>query len=1600
MNELMEKVPNASITFQHQTLTDLLYTVKTASDGTVMKNDIPEGRYVFNISAPGTKPFSGSFVISPGITTTVPIGLEVTLVQVEWSVTPVALQDSYQITISQTFATNVPTPVLVVEPAGITIPELAPGQVFNGEFTASNYGLIALNNVNISFPTSFGEFDIELLATIPKTIGANQKVTVPYRITRRITTAMLRLPFEGDGGGATFARNSDLTTLTSNLFTEVMGYGGLCTGGISMTISGDSTICPGALNERTVTKSATYTASVPIPGSSCGGSGSGTPVGGTPSPATTYGYGSGVGGQSGGGSTPGGTGAISTLPGDEGCIYPKRPDKPPCKDCDACTYPGSSIDIGNGTYIFTETDLKVPAHAVPIDMSRTYRSNQIMKSADDTKWSFAAPNDGPLGFGWHSPWFAQAGDGFYLDGEGSYFTFQKDAGGNYLPHQEAGFILKKTATGYEVSKRGGDTSVFNMSGMLTSIRDRRGNAVTLNYDAAGNLANVTDAANRQVLTFIFDGSHHISSVTDIAGRTVTYSYDSHGNMTKVVLTASGAEPITLNSYAYDLTDYPTPPVYCKTRTYVEGGVTITETTCYTGQVMSQQNDYHNLIKKTNAGGESYSIRYKAEWRNKGIVESITDPSGRTTDNTYGFGSGVFYTNDYTGRKFKRVFNDQGKLLLLSELDATGAESIIRKTEYLDGRIEKTTDAMGNVTSVQKDEWDNIIKKTDAAGNTTTYTYTLDGKPLTITDPLGTVTKYEYDAYGNKTKDIIAAGTADESVTTYTYNQYNELASITKGDATTNYEYSAAGQINKIIDPRGNSTAMTYDGAGNLQARMQPLIGDTTFSDYDYKGNPAQATDPNGNTTTYTYDELGRALTVTAPGDVNPTQYAYVPVGCTSCGGGVTGKIDHIILPEGNKINYAYDAAGNTIKITDNDGNSINYSYDKYGNKTREDIKDASGTLQKTLGYQYDPLNRQTRIINPDTTYTENGYDSRGNRVSVKNPSGNTTGYEYDAINRLTKVNQPGNITTAYTYDRRNNLLSVTDADGNTTTYAYDDKGRVYQVISPDTGTTTYQYDPVGNMTSKTDAKGITISYTYDAANRLTRIHFPSDPDITYVYDNCVNGKGRLCSMTDASGSTVYEFSPKGKVTKETKTIDSIQYITQYTYDQNGNLKTMTYPSSRVITYNYTSGQIVSVQSNAANLASNIQYKPFGGVSALVHGNGIGGMSTLVYGNGIIGTIGYDNQYRISTIQASGVLNLVYDYDSNGNIIAIANALDATKNKSFTYDALDRLTSGTGSWGSLGWTYDGVGNRLTENSNSYAYAPNTNKLTSVSGISFGYDNNGNTTTEGSSRQYIYNQNQRLIQVNNGSVTSYYTYNGNGQRVKKIVNGTTMIFHYNLGGQIIAESDGAGTITAEYVYLNGNPLAKIEGTAVYYYHTDNLGTPQKITDGTGAVVWSADYKPFGEVTITMNTITNNLRFPGQYYDAESALNYNLMRDYNVIGRYIEADKIGIRRGKNHLYVYVGNNPISGIDPDGLHAIKGPYGWYYHSECKDGHYHPNGITGDPTEEDCSKKRPKDPPRWICIAIEKTMCKVTCKLLEIGDDPTCDFYSDFMCGPDNKKK
>jgi RHS repeat-associated protein len=1156
---------------------------------------------------------------------------------------------------------------------------------------------------------------------------------------------------------------------------------------------------------------------------------------------------------------------------------------------------GKPVSLVSGAETFSRTDLSLGS-LYPITIQRRYNSR--------------SGYDSPLGYGWALNFDKR----IYTYPDGS-VTLRKECGwkirftwsaAGYLPSTgETGTLVQNVDGSFLYTDKSGEKETYDPQGRLTSMADAKGNSLLLAYTGATreNLWGLLLANIDQTSPLIVAYDYHLSKIEekDAAGALT-------GNWVALHYSAATGRLMDIQDNIGRIVSYTQDNI---------GNLTAASSPSGSAAYGYSGSTNKHLLTSIDEG--------------QGAYENTYDSTGKVTRQTHGAGVIEFeYTTPYQKTKLTNTIKNSA---------GTVQNTQTRTVEFdSNGQPNKVTDTDGNVRNYTRDTnmlltreeyWENtgsIDTPNLVLKSATDYTYDSKGNALTRTDFLGNVTTWTYHPTFSKVLTETVKSVVDplqNKVITNTYDAANGnlltttetglLGNVSTYSYTTTYTYDSNGRVKTIDGPRTDVSDVTtyyYDSVtGYLTSVTQPLIGTTTYSGHDSLGNPQTVTDPNGNATTYTYDTTGRVLTVKAPGDTSATQYVYVSAGCSTCGGGAN-KIDHITLPEGNTIWYTYDTMGNLSAIKDSLNNTINYTYDSEGNRLTEQINDSAGALQKTLSYQYDALNRLAKTVNPDSTYTQYGYDSRGNRTSLRTPNSALTTYSYDALNRLITVIQPGNITTSYEYNSSNNLTKVTDANSITTTYKYDDKGRVYQVISPDTGTTTYGYDPAGNLTSKADAKGVTISYVYDALNRLTKIDFPgtSETDIEYSYDKyvdnsaCLNGKGRLCTMTDASGTTSYEYTPKGQVKKETKVIDAITYVTQYTYDMNGNLRTMTYPSGRVVTYNYTNDRAVSVLNNAANLATNINYKPFGGISS------------LNYGNGLTSTIGYDNQYRVASITAGTVMNLSYADDSNGNITGITDSLDATKNKSFGYDALDRLTSGTGSWGTLGWTYDGVGNRQTENTNSYTYTAGTNKLSSANGKSYGYDNNGNTTTE-NARIYTYNQNQRLIQVVDGAMTAGYTHNGNGQRVKKTVNGQTTVFHYSLSGQLIAESDGTGATTSEYVYLNSQPLAKIEGSNIYYYHNDHLATPQKMTDSSGTIVWAADYKPFGEATVSTNTIANNLRFPGQYFDAETGLNYNYYRDYNpTIGRYVQADPIGLQAGPN-VFIYAVDNPNRFVDLTGL-------------------------------------------------------------------------------------
>jgi len=260
----------------------------------------------------------------------------------------------------------------------------------------------------------------------------------------------------------------------------------------------------------------------------------------------------------------------------------------------------------------------------------------------------------------------------------------------------------------------------------------------------------------------------------------------------------------------------------------------------------------------------------------------------------------------------------------------------------------------------------------------------------------------------------------------------------------------------------------------------------------------------------------------------------------------------------------------------------------------------------------------------------------------------------------------------------------------------------------------------------------------------------------------------------------------------------------------------------------------------------------------------------------------------------------------------------------------------------------VGNRLTSASaTNWTYNAN-NELGSYNGSTFQYDNNGNTVQKDASgvvRNYVYDADNRLIEVKDvgNSTIATYIYDPFGRRISKTVSNTTTYYCYADEG-LIAEYSGTGDEIKTYGYKPGStwttdPLFMKLGSQYYFYQNDHLGTPQKLISDSGAVVWSATYDDFGKATVDAgSSVTNDLRFAGQYYDEETRFHYNYNRFYDPdTGRYIEIDPLGIDDGQFTLYDYAYCSPLVNIDPFGLYSSDVHYDYTFgiakgvgYSEC----------------------------------------------------------------------
>jgi RHS repeat-associated protein len=890
-------------------------------------------------------------------------------------------------------------------------------------------------------------------------------------------------------------------------------------------------------------------------------------------------------------------------------------------------------------------------------------------------------------------------------------------------------------------------NTFDSSGRVVQQVNSLGQELTLSYatvpDTNGLLAGtdlspyllqrtITDQTGAQVMyTFGADGL--LRSMTDPAGATTTYR-------------------------GYTATRQPTE---------IEDGLGRVTTYVY--------NDQGLPTRITNPLSQTTELAYDA-W---GRPTIITDTLARA------------YTFTYTGPNLTQMTDPLGQTVVMTYTTESGWQGLLRAVANQEGQVTtfaynaagdltRVFDALNQETTIAYDALGRPVAMTDARNHTTTMVYDALDRVTQITDALSGTMAIDYDPVGNPLRLTDQAGFT--TVFTYSLGLRNRPIAIqdARGGVMT-IAYGPLGRPITVTDQLGNQVGTTYDLAGRPIAVTDPL-GNTTRYAYDVLGNTTVITDANGHAVTIAYDALNR-----------PIELRNALGQALHCGYDPVGNVTVLTDTLGFTRTMAYDALNRPTTVIDQEGRATQYAYTPLGQT--QVITDGNGVATR---YAYDPLGRLTEVLanyragipaSVDTNVrTAFAYDPVGNLREVTDPRNTITTFTYDPLNRLASLTDPLNRTMQYQYDARGLLERWTKADGSAITYGYNPTGQMTSVTAPDQ-TIEYTYDERGRLVSMQDSSGAT-GISYDAASRPLTVTLSLGGSVGYGYD-AVGNRTRLTYPDGRSATYTYD-----SANQLTSIADWSTGTTAFAYDANGRLITTTLPSGVQSLYGYDrSGLPVSIQHrNGGSILADYAY------TYDATGRRIGAIE-----DSRVITATYDSLYRLLTQQDSSGANYAYTYDAAGNRLS---AVEPGGTSTATYDVANQLLSLNG----LPVQYDANGNLLSDGERSYSYDALDRLIAVTQGsttTTFGYNGQGDRiqqTVDGLATTFTLDLASALPQVltqQTGSATTYLL-PGVGQQV----NGGWQYMHGDVLGSVRLLTDPSGQILSSMRYT---PFGEVEATS---------------------------------------------------------------------------------------------------------------------------------------------------------------------------------------------
>ncbi|WP_249375349.1 putative adhesin [Streptomyces sp. I05A-00742] len=838
----------------------------------------------------------------------------------------------------------------------------------------------------------------------------------------------------------------------------------------------------------------------------------------------------------------------------------------------------------------------------------------------------------------------------------------------------------------------------------------------------------------------------------------------------------------------------------------------------------------------------------------GDLTGIVNSSGLPLRHTYDDRGRVTSWTDRNGHRYAFAYDAHDRCV-----HQAGAEGHMEFTfAYGDPdpgtglRLTTATNPLGATTRYLVDGAFRVVEETGPTGSVTRSAWDRHDRLLSRTDPLGRTTSFRYDTAG----DLVGAARPDGSELTARYGAPGLPETVTQPDGTVwRQEYDAHGNLVRLTDPTGAMTSYAYDAAGHLTSVTDPL-GHTTRVRCDAAGLPTEITDPLGAVTRYTRDAFGRVTAVTDPLGAT-TRLAWT----------VEGRLASRTAPDGAREGWEYDGEGNCVAHTDPLGGVTRWTYTPFDRPASR--TDPDGTRHELT---WDTALRLRRVTNPQGLTWTYDHDAAGRLVAETDFDGRTLGYAYDAAGRLvSRTNGLGEHIT-YTHDLLGRTVAQ-DAAGRVTVYTYDAADRLLTAAGPD-ATVTFERDAVGRTLGET-VNGRTLRSAYDPAGRRTDRTTPAGAVSSWSYD----AAGRPASLTASGHTLALDHDAAGR---ETARRFGADVTLAHAWD----------PAGRLLAQTLTA----AAPEPATLLHRAYAYRPDGHLTGIT--DTPGGPRTF----------DLDTAGRVTAVHAAG-RGERYAYDAAGNQTEAHwpddhPGAEARGPRTYTGTRVRRA-------GSVTYEHDAAGRvvvrrrkRLSRGPDVWRYAWDAeDRLTGV------------TTPDGTRWRYLYDPlgrrtaKQRLTP--SGEVAEETTFTWDGPTLAEQTTHSPALPH---PVTLTWDHKGLHPLTQTERLSPATPQSEIDHR-FFAVVTDLIGTPTELVDESGTTAWHTRSTLWGTTTwATDSTAYTPLRFPGQYFDPESGLHYNVHRHYDPeTARYVSPDPLGLAPGPNPV-AYV-PNPLDGADPWGL-------------------------------------------------------------------------------------